>query len=309
MNTYLILFLVFSLLSFFAFLWLDIVAFKRGVGWGLAVLLLSPITAIVFSLVNWYEARKAFILYITTFLLSFGSLIFIYSQVGLGNMREISAKMQRGELAPAQAYQLLSRAMQGQRADLFATPVTTKQQLAGDGMKKQITATAKPVNVDASTPVPPGAKPASTAVNPASSKNQIAVADKPGPKPATAKPATLASTTKTNAPPAEKKKALDPVNEDPSIPPNINMVPKDPLAQHSKPPSDKVTVSLDRISHYIGRSFLITMRNGTTHHGILRKVTRTRLELDIQAYGGSFVYRVNKDQIRKIQMYKRIRMD
>ncbi|MEJ2398236.1 MAG: hypothetical protein P8Z67_08310 [Gammaproteobacteria bacterium] len=62
MNIYLVLFIVFSVLNLVGFLWLEIVAFKRGVVWGLLVVLLSPITAIVFSLVNWFEARKPFLL-------------------------------------------------------------------------------------------------------------------------------------------------------------------------------------------------------------------------------------------------------
>lgn len=310
MNTYLILLLVFSLMSFIGFLWLAIVAFKRGIGWGLAVLLLSPISAIVFSLINWYEARKAFLLYITTFLLSFGTLIFIYSQVGLGNMQRITAKMQSGELTPQQGYQLLGRAMQGDHGDLFAVS-GTKQPLASSTRAKAeppASSAGKPSGQAVTTQTQPHAQTASPAVKPAPVKKTLA-ANKPAPRPK-ATPTKLASATKTADSQAADKSAQDPVAGDPSGPvPNINEVQKDPLAQQNQPPSDKVTVSLSRVSHYIGRSFLITLKNGTTHRGILRKVGRTRLKLDLQLYGGNFVYRVDKDQIRKIQMYKIVRMD
>lgn len=293
MTTYLILFLAFSLLSFIGFLWLAIVAFKRGVGWGLAVLLLSPITAIVFSLLNWFDARKAFILYISTFLLSFGTLIYIYSEVGLGTMEQITAKMQRGELQPQQAYQLLNRALQGDH-DLFTPPATTAKQ-----------------------PPQSGATTKDGAVTPAAVKpvdgTQMQQVDKTAPEEAasaTAKPSTLASAKTAQDPPAVSKPAKKPVAGDTSgSVPNFNNVQKDPLAQTIKRSSDKVTVSLAKISDYIGRSFLITLKNGTTHRGILRKVSRTRLEMDLKLYGGNFVYRVNKDQIKTIQMYKIIKMD
>lgn len=313
MNIYLILLLVFSVISFIGFLWLVIVAFKRGIVWGLAVLLLSPISAIVFSLMNWFEARKAFLLYITTFLLSFGTMIFIYSQVGF-NMQQIMAKMQSGELTPQQGYQLLGRALQGDHGDLFAgQTTTTKQQLASGSMMKAGSTTPTAVKPAGQKPKAESVatmKPATKTATSVSVTNSLASTNKP--KPATitqSKPTRLASAAKTAEPSASTQTVKTSVNDPSGSIPNINHVQKDPLAQYSHVPSDKVAVRLSRVSRYIGRSFLITLKNGTTHRGILRKVSRTRLELDLQLYGGNFVYRVDKDQIRKIQMYKRVTMD
>ncbi|MEJ2360026.1 MAG: hypothetical protein P8Z75_01165 [Gammaproteobacteria bacterium] len=304
MNIYLVLFIVFSVLNLVGFLWLAIVAFKRGVVWGLLVLLLSPITAIVFSLVNWFEARKPFLLYISTFLLSFGTLIFIYSQVGLGNMQQITEKMHKGELRPDQAFQLVSRAMQGSQGDLFA-PQTKPVSPAADRVpqpKKQATKTDAKLASTQAKPTDPVAT-----TRQVSAARPLAKADKPEAK-AQAKPKTLASAAPTQDPPASTQPSnSDPADDPPSEPvPNINQVKPDPLVQKQKVPSDKVTVSLSRVSHYIGRYFIITLKNGDKQRGLLRKVDRYSLVLDMKLYNGSFVYRVRKGDIRKIQMRKRL---
>jgi hypothetical protein len=53
-----------SLVGFAAFIWLVVVAFKRSAMWGVLVLLLSPITAIIFAIQNWQESKKPFLVYI-----------------------------------------------------------------------------------------------------------------------------------------------------------------------------------------------------------------------------------------------------
>ncbi|MBM4149658.1 MAG: hypothetical protein FJ224_11560 [Lentisphaerae bacterium] len=47
---------------------LIVAAFKKSVGWGLAVLFLSPLAAFVFVAMNWQEARKAFMIQTAGFL-------------------------------------------------------------------------------------------------------------------------------------------------------------------------------------------------------------------------------------------------
>ena len=63
MNIYFTLFTLAWVLSLVGYLWLAIVGFKRSVLWGLLVLLLSPVTAIIFAMTNWFDARKPFLVY------------------------------------------------------------------------------------------------------------------------------------------------------------------------------------------------------------------------------------------------------
>jgi hypothetical protein len=48
---------------FVGFVWLVVVAFRRSVGWGLAVLFLSPIAAVVLAIKHWRETRTPFLIY------------------------------------------------------------------------------------------------------------------------------------------------------------------------------------------------------------------------------------------------------
>lgn len=52
------------LVSLAGFVWLLVVAFRHSVGWGLLVLFLSPITALIFAVKNWEESRRPFLLYV-----------------------------------------------------------------------------------------------------------------------------------------------------------------------------------------------------------------------------------------------------
>jgi hypothetical protein len=52
-----------SLATLGTFIWLVVVAFKRSALWGVLVLLLSPIAAIVFAVKHWPEHKKPFLAY------------------------------------------------------------------------------------------------------------------------------------------------------------------------------------------------------------------------------------------------------
>jgi hypothetical protein len=79
------------LISLVAFIWLLVVAFKRSVLWGLAVLLLSPITAIIYALKFWDESKKPFGVYASTFVAGF--LTFAYVFTSWGGMAVMDAAM------------------------------------------------------------------------------------------------------------------------------------------------------------------------------------------------------------------------
>jgi len=315
MNMYISVFLLAGVISLIGYLWLVFVGFKRNVAWGLLVLLLSPITAIVFSLMHWYEAHKAFLVYIISFVLCAASAVFITGDVGVGNMQQIATKLHNGQLPPAKAYQLIVKALgHPGSTDLFATATTT------------VPADANPVQVE-----PELAKPLPTKVAMVKEQAQLKDDAKKAPvgesKTVTApsvaaadqvktKPAAAATTqeTKTTATQVAKdpapKATVDtkkPQAKPPTPMPSINTVPTDPLAQKPKKPEpNTVRVRMDKMSHYVGHYFILTLKNGTEQRGLLRQVRNSDLILDRKLYGGNIQYKVSKSQVKTIHMLTRL---
>ena len=92
--------------------------------------------------------------------------------------------------------------------------------------------------------------------------------------------------------------------------PKAGDVKPDPLAAKKKAvPKDSVQVSLDRISNYKGRYFIVTTKSGSQHRGILVKVTKSRILLERKIYGGTFNYKVLKSKIKRLDMLKKEYVD
>jgi uncharacterized integral membrane protein len=95
-----------GLVAFAGFVWLVVVAFKNSPMWGVLVLLLSPITAIIFAVKNWEESKKAFLVY-------FGagaawSAIFLMFVVFIGgSMVQMAAQMADGAMTEEGAAQVM----------------------------------------------------------------------------------------------------------------------------------------------------------------------------------------------------------
>lgn len=308
MNTYFTLLILSSVLSLVGFFWLVIVAFKRSVLWGLLVLLFSPISAIVFSMVNWFDARKAFIVYMLTFLLFGGTIVFILGQVGVGNMQQIATELQTGKLKPDKAYQLVDKVLrQGNSENLFAeespAAVAPPSMVKPSPGQVPVAATVKPDTqpVQHQSQIAIEHKP----VVPNKAKSELQAAQPVAVAMTKTKPVTDISTSQT-ATDKQSNSDTDP-QADPEVPPNMNNVPPDPLEQKIKPQGpDTVAVSLSRISGYIGHYFIITLKTGSQHRGLLRRVEKTRLVLERKLYGGKFVYQIRKDEIRSIRLLKKI---
>lgn len=109
MTLFLISMIAVGLVSFVAYAWLVVVAFRTRLLWGFLVLFFSPITAIVFAIYYWDEARKPFLVYAGSgaaylafmgyFFFSMGGLqmIELARQVRSGEMSEETAKRYIGE--------------------------------------------------------------------------------------------------------------------------------------------------------------------------------------------------------------------
>ncbi len=72
----------FLLLSIIALFWLIVRAFKWHPGWGVAVMLLSPISATAFGVSHWREEKFPFLAYITTFITAVALSVYIFTMWG-----------------------------------------------------------------------------------------------------------------------------------------------------------------------------------------------------------------------------------
>lgn len=74
--------LLLFLVSFVGYIWLVVRAFKKEVLWGFGVLLLSPIVAVVFAVKYWREAKKPFLVYITSSVAAFAVSVYVFMAWG-----------------------------------------------------------------------------------------------------------------------------------------------------------------------------------------------------------------------------------
>jgi len=91
-----------GLISFVGFVWLVVVAFRHSALWGILVLLLSPITAIVFAIKNWEDSKRPFLVYAGSSVGSVLVVIMIFAQMGGFQMMSMAHQMSQGELTEQQ---------------------------------------------------------------------------------------------------------------------------------------------------------------------------------------------------------------
>ena len=87
---------IFGLIALGALIWLTIRAFKINPGWGFAVLLLAPFSAVVFGVRYWEEQREPFLLYITTFTATFALCVYLFAVSGGLELLGMSTSFQQG---------------------------------------------------------------------------------------------------------------------------------------------------------------------------------------------------------------------
>jgi len=85
------------LLSSITLIWLVIRAFKTNVGWGLAVLLLSPISATAFGVTHWRDEKLPFLAYITTFATAIALGLYLFTAWGGWDVVRSAQQVMQGE--------------------------------------------------------------------------------------------------------------------------------------------------------------------------------------------------------------------
>lgn len=100
-----------SLVSLAALIWLVVLAFRKDILWGFAVLFLSPITATIYAIKHWSEAKKPFLLFITTLVSSIAIALYVFTAWGgwklIPAAYEIEKGIQRKTLTEEQAITFL----------------------------------------------------------------------------------------------------------------------------------------------------------------------------------------------------------
>ncbi len=94
-----------------SYVWLAVVAFQRRVLWGVLVLLLSPITAIIFAFKYWVEAKKPFLVYIVCFTLYFAYSGYMFVHMGGPEMLDMADRIEHGELTEEDALNFIEGTM------------------------------------------------------------------------------------------------------------------------------------------------------------------------------------------------------
>lgn len=299
MDIYLTIIGICSLISMIGFFWLVITGFRRSAFWGVLVFLFSPLTALIFSALNWYDAKRPFLLYIIPTIVLFGTLGYMVTEIGTGNLSEISRRMQTGELKPNELLNLIDKAIQSHgNVDIFKQEEPVKvvgaEQTVADGPvgSEMIDKgeTGQPGNAS-----PVGTTDA-TAVKAGTDDQSVKASDQ--------KTSGQAKDVKTK----ETAKDLDAiVDKKPSTGyPIMAEVTTDPLIGNKKKrDSDFTIVKFENIMKYKGRYFVIYTKKQTYLRGLLVKVDKNDLYLNRKLFGGSFKYRLSKKKIKTIYMLKK----
>lgn len=96
MNSLLLIAQLFGLTTTIALIWLVVRAFKRHMGWGFAVLLLSPFAAAFFGIKYWEDEKKPFLAYMFTFVTAFAFGLYVFTTLGGWELVQASQRVQQG---------------------------------------------------------------------------------------------------------------------------------------------------------------------------------------------------------------------
>ncbi len=285
METYLLILVVASLLNLIGYVWLVVVGFKRSILWGILIFLLSPFSAIIFAITNWFEAKYSFLLYMLSALGIVASLYLFFDAIGLERIEKISMAIESGQINENEAFLYLdpNTLLPGEEDEGEETEVGID--LDGDGIidtpQAVITGDTNSTVDDTKRLTDPKVQADSTEiakiVEPDAGEELEVIID-------------------------EKKEALDY--------PTPGTITVDPLVTpKKKPQSGSVRVKLSKINNYKGRYFIVTTKKGNQHRGILVKVTKSRIILERKIYGGIFTYKVSKKSIKRLDMFKKEYVD
>jgi hypothetical protein len=71
-----------GLMSSISLIWLVGRAFKKHAAWGIAVLFLSPVSAVIFAIKHWQDEKGPFLVYIATFITTVTLVLYVFTVQG-----------------------------------------------------------------------------------------------------------------------------------------------------------------------------------------------------------------------------------
>ena len=96
MNTLSLIALLTVFTAFLTYIWLVSRAFHTHTGWGMAVLLLSPFSAVVFGIKHWRADKTPFLAYITTSMAAIAFWLYLFSSWGGWELLHASQQVKEG---------------------------------------------------------------------------------------------------------------------------------------------------------------------------------------------------------------------
>lgn len=87
---------IFAIITLVAMFWLSVRAFGKHAGWGVAVLLFSPLGALAFGHKYWNDVRIPLTVYITSLLVTLGLALYMFSAWGGWELLQSGARVHEG---------------------------------------------------------------------------------------------------------------------------------------------------------------------------------------------------------------------
>ena len=284
MNILIIIFLVALSLGLITLLWLTNVAFRRSSLWGVLVFLLSPITAILFAFGNWYDARKAFTVYIIATFSWIGVGGYIVYEVGYSNIKEITARLFKKEISYSEASVLINKGLSDSGVvDLFAVKEVDDEVVLDEygepipsGLLSDANSYADQENAEGNNTL--DAAEANTGISDATVTEDKPTADVDSDKDGMVS-------------------EVAPTNDYP----DFDNVQPDPLAiKKQKREIQKTKISYSKLAAYKGKFFHVHTHKGTVHKGELKKITKNYIVIYREIYSGSVEFKIYKKQIKTL---------
>lgn len=108
---------LFVVIYLVAFVWMVVVAFRRHIGWGFAVFLLSPLSAFIFTIMYWREAKYPFLIFVVSAGLLATYTKKIVTEMGGGDLYTLSQQVGQGHLNEKQATIIFQRRLADRMLD------------------------------------------------------------------------------------------------------------------------------------------------------------------------------------------------
>lgn len=99
MDPLLIILIALGVLTLVTLFWLGLTASRKNAVWGIAVLLLSPVSAVIYGISHWRDARKPFLAYSVSLLSAIALGVYLVHASGIWQVMHTSLQMHRAILS------------------------------------------------------------------------------------------------------------------------------------------------------------------------------------------------------------------